>query len=252
MIRIKTPEQIEGIRASSKLAAATLAHIAPYVVPGVSTLELNDRAEQFIVDQGAIPAPLGYRGYPKATCISVNEVICHGIPSADTILKEGDIVNVDITTILNGYYGDTSQMFAVGAITAEAADLLRAARECLTIGIGQVYPGNHFGNIGYAIFRYTQKLGYSVVYQFCGHGVGVEFHEEPQVNHTAPRDSGPIMAPGMVFTIEPMINIGSPTARLDEHDGWTARTEDGSLSAQYEHTVLVTKEGCEVLTQGAW
>jgi methionyl aminopeptidase len=252
VIRIKTPEQIEGIRKSCRLAAQTLEHIRDFIVPGVSTLEINNKAERFIVENGAIPAPLNYRGFPKATCTSINEVICHGVPSASVVLKEGDILNVDVTTILDGYYGDTSRMFRVGTIGNEAKILLEVARNCLTIGIGQVYPGNRFGNIGYAIQEYVRKFGFSIVTAFCGHGVGVEFHEEPQINHTAPKNSGPVMAPGMIFTIEPMINAGVPGAIVDEQDHWTARTEDGLLSAQYEHTVLVVEDGCEILTQSNW
>lgn len=251
MIRIKTPEQIDGIRKSCQLAAATLEHIAPYVVAGASTLDVNDQAEQFIRDHGATPAPLNYKGFPKATCTSINEVVCHGIPSETVVLKEGDIINVDVTTILNGYYGDTSRMYAVGDISENAKNLLKITRECLTIGISQVFPGNQFGNIGYTISQHAHKFGYSVVSMFGGHGVGVEFHEEPLVIHVAPKDSGPIMVPGQVFTVEPMINEGVPTAKV-EQDGWTARTADGKLSAQFEHTILVTKEGCEILTQGVW
>jgi methionyl aminopeptidase len=252
MIIIKTPEQIEGIRKSCQLAAATLEYLIPYVVADVSTLDINDQAEKYIREHGAIPAPLNYKGFPKATCTSLNEVICHGVPSESDVLKDGDIINVDITTILDGYYGDTSRMFAVGEISSEAENLLKVAKECLIVGVAQVFPGNRFGNVGYAIQQHAQKSDVSVVFQFCGHGLGIEFHEEPQVNHIATKDSGPLMTPGMIFSIEPMINLGSPVAVIDERDGWTARTEDGSLSAQYEHSILVTKEGCEVLTQGDW
>lgn len=247
MIKIKTPEQIEGIRRSSVLAAKTLDHISSWVVPGVATQDIDQEIEKFMRDNGAIPATLGYKGYPKSSCISINEVICHGIPGPD-VLKEGDIVNIDVTTILDGYYGDTSRMFEVGTISDEALSLLNITYEALYAGIKMVSPGNRFGDIGYAIQKYASNFGYSVVHQFCGHGIGLEFHEEPQVNHSAPKNSGPLMVPGMTFTIEPMLCVGSPFARIDENDHWTARTEDGSLSAQYEHTILVTKTGCEILT----
>jgi methionyl aminopeptidase len=246
-ILIKNQRQIEGIRKSCRLAAATLRYISQFVVAGVTTGELNDLCEKYIVDNNAIPAPLGYMGYPKATCISLNEVICHGIPGQEK-LKDGDIVNIDVTTILDGYYGDTSTMFTVGAISEDAQHLLDVAKRCLDIGIKQVRPGNRFGNIGYEIHKYAMLQGCTVVYQFCGHGVGIRFHEEPQVSHIADKDSGPKMRPGMIFTIEPMINLGSPEAIIDEEDKWTARTVDGKLSAQYEHTVLVTSTGAEILT----
>lgn len=250
MIRIKNEEQIEGIRKSCVLAANTLNHIAPLVLPGVTTDFINNEAETYIRDHGAIPAPLNYKGYPKATCISLNEVICHGIPD-ERVLREGDILNVDVTTILNGYFGDTSTMFGLGEVSEEAKKLMVVTLKCLELGIAEVKPGNRTGNIGYAIQKYASSYGYSVVRQFCGHGVGLEFHEEPQITHIAPRDTGPVMRPGMIFTIEPMINQGLPGAIVDAHDRWTARTEDNKLSAQYEHTVLVTSNGFEILTQGS-
>jgi methionyl aminopeptidase len=175
MILIKTPEQIDGIRKSCQLAAATLRYLEPLVVPGISTLEINDLVEKFIVEHNATPAPLNYKGYPKACCTSINEVICHGVPSDKVILKDGDIINVDVTTILDGYYGDTSRMFAIGTISAVADELLKVTKECLDIGIQQVFPGNRFGNIGYEIWRYAKTKDLSVVFQFCGHGVGFFF-----------------------------------------------------------------------------
>lgn len=247
-IIIKTQEQIEGIRKSSQLAAQCLDFIEPYVKPGVTTDYLDDLIEKHIRANGAIPAPLNYHGFPKATCISPNNVVCHGIPSKKIILKEGDIINIDVTTILDGYYGDTSRMFEVGEISDVAAKLIDATKHCLDLGIKQVKPGNRFGNIGYVISRYAQSKGYSVVYEFCGHGVGLEFHEEPQVEHISRRNSGATMKPGMIFTIEPMINIGKAKVKVDKNDGWTARTVDDELSAQFEHTILVTEEGYEVLT----
>ena len=247
-IIIKNKEQIEGIRKSCRLAAATLAFVGQFVVPGVNTASLDNKIEEYILSHGAIPATKGYNGYPKSSCISPNEVVCHGIPSEKTILKEGDIINIDITTILDGFYGDTSRMFMVGEVSEKASKLVEVTRHCLELGIQQVKPGNYFGNIGFVIHRYAKANGYSVVYEFCGHGTGLQFHEEPQVDHASRRNSGPIMSPGMIFTIEPMINEGRPTTRIDKADGWTARTSDNKLSAQFEHTVLVTPTGFEVLT----
>lgn len=247
-IIIKSPEQIEGIRKSCKLAASTLDYAEQFVKPGVSTEFIDNKIEEFILSHGAVPAPKGYNGFPKASCISPNNVICHGIPSKEIILKDGDILNIDITTILNGYYGDTSRMFTVGVVSEKADDLIETTLHCLDLAIEQVRPGNQFGNIGFVISRLAKAKGYSVVYEFCGHGVGIDFHEEPQVDHTARRNTGPEMKPGMIFTIEPMINEGKPRASVDSNDGWTARTTDNKLSAQFEHTVLVTHTGCEVLT----
>lgn len=250
MIKIKTPEQIEGIRKSCKLAAQTLKFIDPYVIPGVSTGILDQLIHDFIKDHGAIPATLGYKGYNKSSCISINEVICHGIPNENTFLKEGDIVNVDVTTILNGYYGDTSKMFPVGAVSNEAQALMDITHSSMLKGILEVRPGNYFGNIGHAITNYAEEKGYSVVFEFCGHGVGIDFHEDPQISHyVLHKDTGPRMKENMTFTIEPMINQGKAKAIICEADKWTARTIDGLWSAQFEHTVLVTSNGVEVLTQ---
>lgn len=247
-IIIKTNEQIEGIRKSCRLAAETLDFAEQFVSPGMNTAFIDEKIEEFILAHGAIPATKGYNGYPKSSCISPNNVVCHGIPSPNTILQEGDIINIDVTTILNGYYGDTSRMFSVGKVTPDAEDLVDATWHCLNLGIEQVTPGNYFGNIGFVISRYAKAKGYSVVYEFCGHGVGLEFHEEPQVDHASRRNTGAKMKPGMIFTIEPMINQGKPKTSIDRHDGWTARTIDNKLSAQFEHTVLVTETGFEVLT----
>ena len=247
-IIIKTPEQIDGIRKSAKLAAASLDYIGQYIKPGVDTERLDNLINEFICDHGAISACKGYGDYPKYCCISPNNVVCHGIPSPTTILKEGDIVNIDVTTILNGYYGDTSRMYSVGQISQDAQNLIDATKHCLDLGIEQVRPKNTFGNIGFFIARYAQMKGYSVVWEFCGHGVGIEFHEDPQVDHIARRNSGAIMRPGMIFNIEPMINQVKARVDIDKNDGWTARTIDGKLSAQFEHTVLVTETGVEVLS----
>jgi len=247
-IIIKTQEQIEGIRKSSRLAAQALDFAEQFVEAGVSTEFIDKKIEEFIVSNGAIPATKGYNGYPKSSCISLNEVVCHGIPSEKTILKEGDILNIDITTILDGYFGDTSRMFTVGQISPGAENLIEVTKHCLDLGIQQVKPGNYFGNIGFVISRYARAKGFSVVYEFCGHGVGLKFHEAPQVDHTARRNSGARMKPGMTFTIEPMINQGKASTNIDKKDGWTARTVDSRLSAQFEHTILVTETGFEVLT----
>lgn len=247
-IIIKTAEQIEGVRKSSQLAGNTLKFISDYVKEGVNTLYLDNLIEQYMRDNGAIPATLGYHGYPKSSCISLNDVICHGIPNEKTILKDGDILNIDVTTILDGYFGDTSTMFTIGDISNQATKLVEDTEHALYLGIEQVIPDNYFGNIGFAIGRFAKARKYGVVYEFCGHGIGMEFHEEPQVEHIAQRNSGEIMKPGMIFTIEPMINMGKARAVIDKKDGWTARTIDKKLSAQFEHTILVTKEGYEILT----
>lgn len=247
-ILIKNEEQINGIRESSILAANVLKYIEPFVKEGVTTAYLDDLINRYIINHGAISATIGYQGYPKASCISINEVVCHGIPSEVTRLKNGDIVNIDVTTILNEYFGDTSKMFFVGEVSDEAKELVETTKHCLDLGIQQVRPGANFGDIGYAIARFAQSKGYSVVYEFCGHGVGIKFHEDPQVEHISRKGSGAQMKPGMIFTIEPMINMGKARVTIDSKDGWTARTIDGKLSAQFEHTVLVTNEGYEILS----
>jgi methionyl aminopeptidase len=246
-IILKTPEQIDGIRKSSQLAGRTLQAVAPYVKAGVTTGYLNDIVEQFMRDNGAIPATIGYNGYTKASCISVNDVICHGIPGK-LELRDGDILNIDVTTILNGYFGDTSRMYTIGEVTPHAQRLIDVTRECLKIGIAQAIPGKRIGDIGYYINQHAVKNGYSTVYEFCGHGIGLKFHEEPEVCHIADANTGEVIQPGMTFTIEPMINAGKARAKVDKKDGWTARTIDGKLSAQFEHTILVTQTTPEVLT----
>ncbi len=250
-IIIKTPEQIAGIRKSCQLAAQALDHIRSFVKEGVTTNELNDEIARFTEEHGAISAPLGYDighgGYPKETCISLNEVVCHGIPS-ERKLKDGDILNIDVTTILDSYYGDTSRMFTVGKISPEAQNLIDVTRECLATGIKQVRPGRKTGRIGWKISEHADKHGYGVVTMFCGHGVGIKFHERPSIRHRDRPGEGDKMQEGMIFTIEPMINQGTHQAEIDKEDKWTARTIDGKLSAQFEHTILVTKEGHEILT----
>ncbi len=246
-IIIKTAEQIEGIRKSSRLAAETLKYLEQFVKPGITTLELDTLAEEFVHKHGAKAATKGYKGYKHSTCISPNDVVCHGVPN-DYVVKDGDIINIDVTCILDGYYGDTCRMYEVGNVSPYAHKLVEVTKECLHLGMAQCKPGNHLGNIGYVINEHAVKNGYSVVFEFCGHGVGIRFHEDPQVDHVAKKDSGPILRPGMTFTIEPMINAGKARCKVDRKDGWTARTIDGKLSAQFEHTILITETGYEALT----
>ena len=246
-IVIKNAEEIEKMRIAGKLAADVLEMIAPYVKAGVTTNELDQLCHDYIVDvQQAIPAPLNYRGFPKSICTSINQQICHGIPS-DKALKNGDIVNVDITVIKDGFHGDTSKMFCIGDVTPHAKRLVEITRQCMWLGIEQVKPGAHIGDIGHAIQQHAESNRYSVVKEFCGHGIGKKFHEDPHVMHFGKRGEGAIIKPGMIFTIEPMINIGKRHMKILA-DGWTAVTKDRSLSAQWEHTILVTETGYEVLT----
>ncbi len=244
---IKTPEEIEKMRVAGRLAAEVLEMIEPHVQPGVTTDELDRLCHDYIVnEQQAVPAPLNYHGFPRSICTSVNHQVCHGIPG-EKVLKNGDIVNVDITVIKDGYHGDTSVMFCVGEASVLAKRLVRVARECLLIGIGLVRPGVRLGDIGHAIQTHAEKERFSVVREYCGHGIGQSFHEEPQVLHYGTAGTGLMLQPGMTFTIEPMINAGKRQVKLLP-DGWTVVTKDRSLSAQWEHTVLVTDTGCEILT----
>jgi len=245
-IKIKTPKQIEGIRKSAQLAAQCLKHLEQFVKSGTTTKELDTIAADFMKANNATSATIGYKGhgvqpFSGHICTSVNDVICHGVPN-DYTLKDGDILNIDVTTILDGYFGDTCRMYAVGEVTDEAQALMDVTKECLKIGLKECYPGSRFGNIGYEISEFAHK------YEFCGHGVGLQFHEDPEVSHIAHKNTGKRMRPGMIFTIEPMINTGKARSKVDGSDGWTARTIDGGLSAQYEHTILITEDGCEALT----
>ena len=250
---IKNSYDIGKMRVAGKLAAEVLDYITPFVKPGVTTNELNRLCHNYIVDiLNCIPAPLHYQPdpsvipFPKSICTSVNHEICHGIPS-DKPLKNGDIVNIDITVIKDGYHGDTSRMFYVGEVSKHAKRLCQVTYECMWLGINQVKPGNYLGDIGFAIQHHAEQNGYSIVQEFCGHGIGQVFHEEPQVLHYGRPKSGVMLKTGMIFTIEPMINQGRRQARFMP-DGWTAVTKDRSLSAQWEHTILVTDTGYEVLT----
>jgi methionyl aminopeptidase len=245
---IKTPEQIDGIRRASKLAAETLNYLGQFVKPGISTEELNTLCHEYTLEHDAIPAPLDYRGFPKSVCISVNEVVCHGIPSEKQILQDGDIVNIDVTPILDGYYGDTNYTFYCGEVSESSKKLVRTAKESLYKGLEQVFPGSRLSNIGYKIQKYVEKRGFSVVRDFTGHGVGIEFHEEPTVLHYGRPNRGITLEPGMIFTVEPMVNLGVYDVIVDSKDGWTVYTADRKRSAQFEHTVLVTEDGVEILT----
>ena len=249
-VSIKTPEEIGYMRVAGRLAAEVLEMIGPHVVPGVSTGELDRICHDYIVNvQKAIPAPLNYNGFPKSICTSVNHVICHGIPSDAKVLKEGDIINIDITVIKDGYHGDTSKMFAVGHIPAHADKLIRVTQECLYKAIALVKPGVFLGDIGHVIQQYAEGHNFSVVREYCGHGIGRIFHEDPQVLHYGQKGSGMQLREGMTITIEPMINAGTRFTKLSTTDGWTVTTRDRRLSAQWEHTIAITSSGCEVLTR---
>ena len=246
-IRLKTPADVEMIRRAGQLTIDTLDKVEAIIRPGITTEEINTLVHEYTLAHHARPAPLNYRGsFPKSVCVSINEVICHGIPGP-RVLKDGDIVNVDVTPILEGYYADANKMFFVGTPGPDARKIVNVARQCLKAGIGMVRPGNTLGDIGWAIQQYAEGQGCSVVREFVGHGVGFEFHEPPQVPHFGQRGEGIKLVPGMVFTIEPMINLGGRHLKvLDDH--WTAVTTDGSLSAQFEQTLLVTETGMESLT----
>ncbi|MFZ9885984.1 MAG: type I methionyl aminopeptidase [Myxococcota bacterium] len=246
-IELMSKAEVEKMRAAGRLAAELLGHLEVMVKPGVTTQALNDEAERWTKARGAKSAPLGYHGFPRSICTSVNEVVCHGIPTIDVVLKEGDIINVDVTPILDGYYGDTSKTFYVGEPAPATRALVETTRECLRLGIEQVRPGARIGDIGAAIQQYAEARGYSVVRDFVGHGIGTTFHTAPQVPHYGKRGKGRRLEPGMVFTIEPMINVGTWEVEVLD-DGWTAVTLDRKLSAQFEHTLAVTSDGVDVLT----
>jgi len=244
---IKSPVQIEGMKKCGKLVNETLSMLDDKIKAGMSTLQINDLVHDFTIKNGAIPAPLNYRGFPKSVCTSINNVVCHGIPSKDDILKDGDIINVDITSILHGFYADSNRMFSIGEISEKAAKLVQVAKECMIIGIEQVKPFERLNNIGDFIDAHARKNGYSVVRDLCGHGVGLQFHEDPEVVHYAQKEKGVLMLPGMTFTIEPMINEGDWKVKTLK-DKWTVITADSKLSAQWEHTVVVTDVGYEIIT----
>jgi methionyl aminopeptidase len=246
-IKLYDAAAFEGMRKAGRLAAEILDALVPHVVPGVATDALDDIVRRMTLDAGAVPGTLGYRGYTKSCCISINHVVCHGIPSAKT-LKDGDIVNIDVTPVLGGWHGDTSRMFLVGDVPIKAKRLVDVTYESLMLGIEQARPGNRLGDISHAIQSYAEKHRYGVVRDFCGHGVGRVFHDAPEVVHVGKPGTGPELKPGMIFTIEPMINIGRPDVKMLD-DGWTAVTRDRSLSAQFEHSVGITETGCEIFTK---
>ena len=246
---IKTPAQIEAIRKSADLNTAVLDHVAAHIHAGMSTEDIDKLVYDFTTAHGGIPAPLGYEGFPKSVCTSINNEICHGIPDENIILQEGDIIKVDVSTILNGYFSDASRMFCIGSVSERAKKIVRVVEECVELGLAQAKPWNHLGDIADAINTHAQANGYSVVEDIGGHGIGLEFHEDPFVSYVTPKGSEMVLVPGMMFTIEPMINEGSPDFFVDEDNGWTVYTEDDGLSAQIEYMVLITEDGAEILTK---
>ncbi len=249
-VKPKTPEELEGMRVAGRLAAEVLEMIAPRVEVGMTTGDIDRICHNYIVDvQGAIPAPLNYHGFPKSICTSINDVICHGIPSDAKKLKNGDIINIDVTVIKDGWHGDTSIMLGVGEVASHANRLMQITQECLYKALAIVRPGTTLGDIGHVIQTYAEENYYSVVREYCGHGIGKIFHEEPQILHYGKAGTGMVLERGMTFTIEPMVNAGKRHTKLNTRDGWTVTTKDGRLSAQWEHTIGVTEDGCEVFTQ---
>lgn len=246
---LKTPAQIEAIKKSAELNTAVLDHVAKHIHAGMSTEDIDVLVHDFTVSHGGIPAPLGYEGFPKSVCTSLNNEICHGIPDKNIILQEGDIINVDVSTILDGYFSDASRMFKIGAVSERAERIVRVTEECVELGLKAAKPWGHLGDIADAIYTHAQKNGYSVVEDIGGHGIGLEFHEEPFVSYVTPKGSEMVLVPGMMFTIEPMLNEGSPDFFIDEDNDWTVYTIDDGLSAQIEYMVLVTETGIEVLTK---
>ena len=247
VIKLHGPEGFAGMRAAGRLAASILDALVAHVVPGVTTGELDDIVHRMTVEAGAVPATLGYRGFTKSCCTSINHVVCHGIP-ADKALKDGDVVNIDVTPQLDGWHGDTSRMYLVGDVSLKARKLVDVTYECLMLGLEQARPGNHLGDIAHAIQSHAEKHRYGVVRDFCGHGVGRLFHDSPEVIHAGRPGTGPELRPGMIFTVEPMINLGRADCKLLD-DGWTAVTRDRSLSAQFEHSIGITDDGCEIFTK---
>nr|WP_312162701.1 type I methionyl aminopeptidase [Brevundimonas diminuta] len=245
-IRIYDAEGFEGMRKAGRLVAEALDMIGEHVKPGVTTGELDDLVREFTLDNGGVPACLGYKGYTKTVCTSINHVVCHGIPG-DKVLKEGDIVNIDHTVIVDGWHGDSSRMYPVGEINARAKKLIDVTYDSLDLGLAQIKPGNTFGDIGFAIQKFVEAQRMSVVRDFCGHGIGRVFHDSPNVLHYGRRGEGSVLKPGMFFTVEPMVNLGKPAVKVLS-DGWTAVTRDKSLSAQCEHSIGVTEDGLEIFT----
>ena len=245
---IKNQAQIKKIKESALINTSVLDEVAKKIKIGMTTEEINTLVYEYTTSKGAVCAPLGYGGYPKAVCVSINDQICHGIPDKETILKDGDIVNVDVSTVLDGYYSDASRMFCLGNVSKEAKKLVDITKECLELGIKAVKPWGYLGDIGAVIEEHAKKNGYSVVVEFVGHGIGLEFHEEPMVPHYGEKGKGVILVPGMIFTIEPMINMGQADLYVDQKNNWTAYTKDGLFSAQWEHMILVKEDGVEILS----
>jgi methionyl aminopeptidase len=243
-----TPGQIEGVRQSGVINTALLDMVQEKIREGMTTNEIDKLVYDFTKAHDAVPADLGYEGFPKSCCVSINEEVCHGVPSDDVVLEEGDIVNVDVTTIYKGYYADASRMFIIGETTPRKKELVQVAKECLEIGMAAAKPFGFVGDIGNAIEQHAHKHGFSVVRDLCGHGVGIKFHDDPEVLHYGRKGTGMLLVPGMVFTIEPMINMGTWKVFIDSDDGWTVVTEDELPSAQWEHTFLMTEHGLEILT----
>lgn len=246
---IKNKEQIEAIKESGKINTGVLDEVAKHIKAGMSTADIDKIVYDYTIDHGATPAPLGYGGFPKSVCTSINSEVCHGIPDENIILKEGDIVNVDVSTIKDGYFSDASRMFKIGKVSEAADKITDVAKECLEAGIKAVKPWGHLGDIGAAVQEVAEKNGYSVVRAFGGHGIGLEFHEDPFVAHVGKKGQGMVLVPGMIFTIEPMINEGEYDVYVDDVNEWTVYTADDSLSAQWEHQILVTEDGIEIITQ---
>lgn len=245
---IKTPEQIAKIKESAKINIEILDYVEDHIQSGISTEEINQWVHDITIKHGAIPAPLNYEGFPKSVCTSINEEVCHGIPSPDILLKDGDIINVDASTILDGYYSDSSRMFCIGNVSPEKKRLVDVAKESLQIGLSEVKPWGYLGDMGQAVNDFIKENGYSVVREIGGHGVGLGFHEDPWVSYVSSRGTEMIMAPGMMFTIEPMINMGKAPIYTDKENGWTVRTKDGLPSAQWEIQILITEEGYEIIS----
>ena len=245
---LKNSKDLEGIRESSKINVAVLDAVGKMIGPGVSTQDIDDLVDSLTRQMGGIPAPLNYKGYPKSVCTSIDDVVCHGIPSKDRVLKEGEIINVDVSTIYNGYFSDSSRMYMIGEVSPEKKKLVEVTKECVELGLKMVKPWNFLGDMADVVNKHAKENGYSVVVEIGGHGVGFEFHEEPFVSYVTRPGTEMLMVPGMVFTIEPMVNMGKRNIVIDDEDGWTVYTEDGLPSAQWEVTVAVTEDGYEVLT----
>ncbi|MCI8340267.1 MAG: methionyl aminopeptidase [Eggerthellaceae bacterium] len=245
---LKTAEDIEGIKRSAAVNVGALDYVASRIGPGVTTEDIDRWVHDYTVEHGAVPAPLDYEGFPKSVCTSANEVVCHGIPSPDEVLREGDIVNVDCSTILDGYYSDSSRMFLIGDVPPAKADLVRVAKEAMEKGLEAVRPWGHLGDVGAAVNAYAREHGYSVVREFGGHGIGLEFHEDPFVSFVAREGTGDVLVPGLCFTIEPMVNMGKARIDMSDPNGWTVRTHDGKPTAQWEVQIVITEDGYELLS----